>query len=403
MAETYYDQWVKDKTKEEIVKEISEIRKNIKKKHKALQNQIVVTNEMLEKQWKPVSEPLMKLLEERENKDIELEKNQTNERKRKYDGGVEEEIPLKQFIRTPEQGEKRKHKINLPNRSGYESDYEYDDGTADLPPAKRSATLIGERESDDMDYEQEDEKSVEGMEDEPIVYETSPTAEAILKTPKGKNLAKQFVENTFTGNIAKDYFLKLIRGGKVIDHNYGVRIHGNDWMIGDQKIEISDNDIIINDVKYNGTRGLYELIFMNSPNPYIYTDHDLSDYANILKITKVYRVNYSEMGKKRSNRGHKYLHIIAPIINGWETKGSGIATNPMTTYSDLVLPAASGDGIALTNNKPEFIYFDDPNELVDRLRLLYGSQEAGNNSHKNEINSIIEELLELEKDGKINV
>lgn len=47
------------------------------------------------------------------------------------------------------------------------------------------------------------------------------------------------------------------------------------------------------------------------------------------------------------------------------------------------------------NKKPvEFIHWDDPNELVNRLKLLVASQLAGSNSHVNEINSIIEELKE---------
>lgn len=40
-------------------------------------------------------------------------------------------------------------------------------------------------------------------------------------------------------------------------------------------------------------------------------------------------------------------------------------------------------------------YFDDPNELCERLRLLTSSRAAGNTNHMQEINSIIEELREL--------
>ena len=50
--------------------------------------------------------------------------------------------------------------------------------------------------------------------------------------------------------------------------------------------------------------------------------------------------------------------------------------------------------IARKNSRPNYIYWDDPNELVDRLRLLMASQAAGNPSHNNEIMSIIEELHE---------
>lgn len=39
-------------------------------------------------------------------------------------------------------------------------------------------------------------------------------------------------------------------------------------------------------------------------------------------------------------------------------------------------------------------YYDDPNELVDRLMLLVSSKTAGNTNHDQEINSIVEELRE---------
>lgn len=39
-------------------------------------------------------------------------------------------------------------------------------------------------------------------------------------------------------------------------------------------------------------------------------------------------------------------------------------------------------------------YYDDPNELVERLMLLVSSKSAGNTNHDQEINSIVEELRE---------
>lgn len=39
-------------------------------------------------------------------------------------------------------------------------------------------------------------------------------------------------------------------------------------------------------------------------------------------------------------------------------------------------------------------YYDDPNELCDRLKLLVASKGAGNTNHSQEINSIVEELRE---------
>lgn len=41
-----------------------------------------------------------------------------------------------------------------------------------------------------------------------------------------------------------------------------------------------------------------------------------------------------------------------------------------------------------------YVYWNEPNELVQRLRLLIASTQAGSNSHSNEIASIVEELRE---------
>ena len=50
--------------------------------------------------------------------------------------------------------------------------------------------------------------------------------------------------------------------------------------------------------------------------------------------------------------------------------------------------------MTVTDNAVDYVHWDDPNELVDRLRLLDASHQAGNNAHDNEFLSIIEELRE---------
>ena len=47
--------------------------------------------------------------------------------------------------------------------------------------------------------------------------------------------------------------------------------------------------------------------------------------------------------------------------------------------------------LILNDNKIDYIHWDDPNEIVDRLRLLEASHQASHNGHDNEI---IEELRE---------
>lgn len=55
-----------------------------------------------------------------------------------------------------------------------------------------------------------------------------------------------------------------------------------------------------------------------------------------------------------------------------------------------------GKGLLYTksNVSRDISYWDNPNELCERLKLLIASTESGNNSHVNEILNIVEELRE---------
>lgn len=67
--------------------------------------------------------------------------------------------------------------------------------------------------------------------------------------------------------------------------------------------------------------------------------------------------------------------------------------------TDNVTAPAAPQGLgmykkALKMNKTAYMYWDNVNELVSRLRLLIASQTAGHTGHHNEIISIVEELKE---------
>lgn len=65
-------------------------------------------------------------------------------------------------------------------------------------------------------------------------------------------------------------------------------------------------------------------------------------------------------------------------------------------YKKLMAPLVAGKGILMevNNNKIDYVHWDDPNELVNRLRLLVSSASASYTGHTNEINSNVEELRE---------
>lgn len=387
------EDWLRNKTKEEVVKQISELRKNIKRKHQSLKREMIETEELWERQLKPISEPLRQLLEDNEqhtvkDEDDAEEESSVSARKRRADADSDDDdvSPVKRFVPNNPQGVKRKRRSSLFPSTDDVSNF-------DTPLAKRLTREVDERmeeaaagAEDEDNGEMDVAEAAAGGTDECGIFETPPSGEILLQSPYGRIMAKRFVEKNFTGNLAKEYFIKLIQGSKEIDNTYGVHVDGDNWKIGDTIIELNNNDLIIDGRNYEGTRGLYELIFMNKPNEYVYTEQDLNNYATILSQTSVHRTNFSTQGKLRSNRGYKYKNIIAVIFS--RAKEQSSSNNQMETY-------ASGSGITLTQSKPEVIYYDDPNELIDRLRILMASQAAGNNAHSNEINALMEELNEL--------
>jgi hypothetical protein len=213
-----------------------------------------------------------------------------------------------------------------------------------------------EEEDDDMEseLEEEEEENTESSGEHKPLTEKESSYE--------KNAAK-------FGQLAKKYFLMHFEGNNAeLDKTYGIYSDGNRWYLGDSQIQISKDSIFLKDEVYKGTEGLFQLLFLKEPNSNTYSEDDLDKYQRMLLETNAYKQNYDASKQINSNRGIKYINIIRELVS------------------------KTGTGIDL--NSVRYEYWDDPNELVDRLRLLVASNQAGNNSVNNEIFSIIEELRE---------
>jgi len=153
----------------------------------------------------------------------------------------------------------------------------------------------------------------------------------------------------------------------------------------------------VDGVTFAGTPGLFELIFKRIPDDAIYTEKDKQKYKSLLLTTNAHRRGHNAHLPILGNKGYKYKYIIAPLIfpSSSSKRGGGIVIN-----HNIVLPEcgtkrnATPQTMTVTNNTVDYVHWDDPNELVDRLRLLDASHNVGNNAHDDEILSIIEELRE---------
>ncbi|KAL7295119.1 hypothetical protein TKK_0011586 [Trichogramma kaykai] len=147
--------------------------------------------------------------------------------------------------------------------------------------------------------------------------------------------------------------------------------------LGDSKIYFHNDSVQVGNEKYPKTDGLLELLYKKHLNRDKYRTQDLDTYKNILDYTNAVRKGHSSTGELRRSNSTKLNDIILPMFH----KRGG----------SLLLPRFK---VARVNSHKDYVHWDDPNELVDRLRLLIAETSAGNNNHTNEINSIVEELRE---------
>lgn len=169
-----------------------------------------------------------------------------------------------------------------------------------------------------------------------------------------------------------DIDLSYLKRNKKLDKVFGPHKNNNgDWQFGNANLIVKDDKIIIGNQNWAYTPGLFELLFYQTPKHY--DASELEIYKKILLNTNAHKRNYDPNGQLKGNRGYKYTKIIKKIFAVTHT----------------------GNGLMSVNlRKPNYIYWDDPNELVERLKLLVASQNAGHTNQNNEIISIIEELRE---------
>lgn len=165
---------------------------------------------------------------------------------------------------------------------------------------------------------------------------------------------------------------------------FGVRTERDKLMLGSYSVSVSGEKLKVNGNSYNLTPGLYDLLFKKLPDLGIITEDDKRYYKMLLLETNAHRRDFNPNKPIKSNKGKKYLYIIKPLfklskerlISDGSTHGQGLPT------------------MKKVKRDVSYVYWDDPNELVERLKLLIASRDAGNTGLDNEIISIVEELRE---------
>lgn len=320
---------------EKLLSEIKVLSDSIRKKNLLLKEGLMARNKYLEETFKPIVEPLNKINDK-------MNKSTLPEQEVK-------EIE-KQAVKHDETSETQ--------GSEFESE----------SLSRTSHSLEEEEEEDDDDVEESktDFEEDQGESDslEPI---ESPTNISILSKEIGKK-----------GPLSRKYILKMLHGAQKSSkyHVYGARLEKDGLRMGDSVLEIDDNDnITVKDQTFKGTAGLFELIFKASPKKY--TKKDLNEFKNICMLTNSHRKGYSHNTPIHRNRSEKYREVISKLfsnIRGKRSKAKGKGMSMKSVYDTNV------------------IYYNNVNKLVDRMRLIYESIQAGHNGLDNEMIALTEEL-----------
>ena len=196
-------------------------------------------------------------------------------------------------------------------------------------------------------------------------------------------------DEELVGEISYKYLNKPFR-----DKTFGIRKEGFRHFIGDQEVNIEDNDIILmrSDERFQGTPGLWELI--TSKDPRNFTNKDYNEYKNIMLLTNALYRDYDPYSSHpRGSRSGKWVKLLSPIWHEQRKKEDG------KIFAEWRKKGYEGKGIVILSS--------DPNALLERLDLLLASQKAGHTGVRNELVSICDELkrqgvLDTEAYKKLN-
>ena len=232
---------------------------------------------------------------------------------------------------------------------------------------------------------------------------------------------------------------------KFEDHIYGIKVNKNgSLMLGKFPVTVSGFTIIVNNKSYLLTKGLLSLLAHKTPSESDYTNIDLENYKDMLIQTGAHLTKRGD--RLKYCQGYKYIHVIKPLflretdlatsqqselqtelknrsrildeIEQSLSRMKKATSTPSSSSSSKFVPrklfsvekgeersSSEGDSNATTSGSGFMkvikgvkslrgFYWNDPNELVERLLLLHAAKAAGNTNVYNEILAIEEELRE---------
>ena len=356
---------------ESITRQIIKARRDVKRKLNRIRDMRFRNMEFLRGNLQSVITPLIK-----QETGVKVEK--------------EEEEELGDKVGKKEELIKKPTTSRWPGRTSKQMEFwSFDNGSV------RPSTAVDESEGvEEFNYDDDDDGDDDVFEADPrTVMENVPKQRESVIVPSNIDEMRMALNteegSSYLNNLAelpRRYLKFLTSSSTNVDNASGVRFDpdSQSWKLGIRPVNFEGNNLLIGDKLYDGTPGLYSLLFEKSPTHY--DTEDLKVYKDILKYTRAHYDNYGS-GRKITTTGTKYneiIKIVFPPRSKYKAKSTGAGSKKITSGLLKRVPEGS--------SKIEYVPFTSMNELVDRLRLLYASEKSGNTSIHNEIVSIIKTL-----------
>lgn len=226
----------------------------------------------------------------------------------------------------------------------------------------------------------------EELEMQPALHPKSEIESIELDTKYKENMNRTLAKKLAT------HLLAVRSQNAAYDRDFGVRYNSKTkkFLMGNAEIQFpNEHDILIfrggtnSPTTFPASEELYNIIFLKFPEKELkegLSDMAMNVYADILNQTRAAFIKYEPKLGLNSKRRRKFMEIILPLSESKPHTGGQLQKPPTEKL--------------LTSSPVSYVYWNTPKDLLNRLRLLWGSKQAGNNSVNGEIMSIIEELKE---------
>lgn len=388
-----------DKVKRALIEAQNTIRKKFRQLHNYRLNRTYRSNE----EYKPIIEPLKKLVDETSIKKEKQEVEEALQKEiKKQEPGVDLPKPsTPRLFKRPFRVSAAKRRIRQDGgqspSTGTEFYSQKDDDTGDdQRGAVGGMDISGVRAHEDTGDDDEDENgdflanvSTTAMEKPAL------TPRMRLHLPKKAQLIKEIKE-------------KEESNSPLLDTMYGFHTVNNELFLGNDSVRVKGYGphlkYHVRGRDFPVTQGLTSLLMNNAPQNY--NERDLKNYKEMLVYTSAHKEKYRPGGPvKRFPVGNKYNQIIKDLFpprtradterNKQQQQRRTLSGEGMKKFGGCMQKRPQMNYKSVDKaGKFNYTYWDDPNELVDRLRILLASQSAGHTGHENEMISIVEELRE---------